>query len=188
MAIGERFTSMMQRPGQDPNAKDDVSWWMKYAGRGLGTIGGLIAIFLGVWNCAFILLGSIMCFISGIWQMVVGFIVVMIEAPCCCLFIDFVQNLSDFVEKKPYWMRGLAYCLMALPSILLCSGINSIIGSGLIFATGGVYGLMSIGKKGARPDPAGMTSSGVGSPQGTVPPTTDHHTTLMEDPDVWRPT
>ncbi|KAK2585254.1 hypothetical protein KPH14_009954 [Odynerus spinipes] len=149
MAIGERFTSMMQRPGQDPNAKDDVSWWMKYAGRGLGTIGGLIAIFLGVWNCAFILLGSIMCFISGIWQMVVGFIVVMIEAPCCCLFIDFVQNLSDFVEKKPYWMRGLAYCLMALPSILLCSGINSIIGSGLIFATGGVYGLMSIGKKGA---------------------------------------
>lgn len=31
----------MQRPGQDPVAKDDVPWWMKYAGRGLGTIGSI---------------------------------------------------------------------------------------------------------------------------------------------------
>lgn len=31
----------MQRPGQDPAAKDDVPWWMKYAGRGLGTVGSI---------------------------------------------------------------------------------------------------------------------------------------------------
>jgi hypothetical protein len=31
----------MQRPGQDPVAKDDVPWWMKYAGRGLGTVGSM---------------------------------------------------------------------------------------------------------------------------------------------------
>lgn len=30
----------MARPGQDPVAKDDVPWWMKTAGRGVGTIGG----------------------------------------------------------------------------------------------------------------------------------------------------
>lgn len=30
----------MQRPGQDAVPKDDVPWWMKYAGRGLGTVGG----------------------------------------------------------------------------------------------------------------------------------------------------
>ncbi|KYQ59928.1 hypothetical protein ALC60_01024 [Trachymyrmex zeteki] len=71
----------MQRPGQDPVAKDDVPWWMKYAGRGLGTVG----------------------------------------------------SIKD-------------------------------------------------------PGPTQQEESGVGSPQGTVPPTADHHTTLMEDPDVWRPT
>lgn len=70
-----------------------------------------VAIFLGAWNCASILLGSIDCLISGMWQMVAGFIVIMIEAPCCCLFIDFVQNLSDSVEKRPYWNRAAAYCL-----------------------------------------------------------------------------
>lgn len=31
----------MQRPGQDPVAKDDAPWWMKYAGRGLGTVGSI---------------------------------------------------------------------------------------------------------------------------------------------------
>ncbi|KAI4483295.1 hypothetical protein M0804_008350 [Polistes exclamans] len=188
MSFGEKIASIMERPGQDSVAKDDTPWWMKYAGRGLGTVGGFIAIFLGVWNCATILFASIICFLSGIWQMVAGFIVLMIEAPCCCLFIDFVQNLSDMVENKPYWNKAAAYCIIALPPIFLCPGINSILGSGFIFATGIIYGLMSIGRKGTRPDPAGMTSSGVGSPQGTVPPTTDHHTTLMEDPDVWRPT
>nr|CAD7438773.1 unnamed protein product [Timema bartmani] len=38
-----------------------------------------------------------------------GFLVIVIEAPCCCLFIDFVQNISDWVEKRPYWNRAAFY-------------------------------------------------------------------------------
>lgn len=147
MSFAEKISSIMQRPGQDPVAKDDVPWWMKYGGRGLGTVGGLIAIFLGAWNCASVIFGSVQCLISGMWQMVAGFTVIMIEAPCCCLFIDFVQNLSDTVEKRPYWNRAAAYCLMALPPVFLCFGLNSVFGSGLIFATGVIYGLMSLGRK-----------------------------------------
>lgn len=30
----------MERPGQDPQAKDDVPWWMKYGARAMGTAGG----------------------------------------------------------------------------------------------------------------------------------------------------
>ncbi|CAD6233283.1 GSCOCG00007110001-RA-CDS [Cotesia congregata] len=159
MSFGEKIASIMERPGQDPVSKDDVPWWMKYAGRSLGTVGSLT-----------------------------GFLVVTIEAPCCCMFIDFVQNLSDWVEKRPYWNRAAGYCIIALPSIFLCPSLSSIFGCGLIFTTGIIYGLMSLGKKGSRPDPTGMASpSGMASPQANVP-STDHHTTLMEDPDVWRPT
>lgn len=35
----------MARPGQDPVSKDDVPWWMKFAGRGVGTIGGFSEYF-----------------------------------------------------------------------------------------------------------------------------------------------
>lgn len=152
MSFGEKIASMMERPGQDPVAKDDVPWFMKYAGRGLGTVGSIIAIFLGVWNCVSIIFGSVDCLISGMWQMVAGFVVVMIEAPCCCVFIDFVQNLSDWADRKPYWHRAAVYCVIALPAIILCPGLNSIFGSGMIFGTGVIYGLMSLGKKASVDD------------------------------------
>lgn len=29
----------MTRPGQENQPQDDTPWWMKYAGRGLGTVG-----------------------------------------------------------------------------------------------------------------------------------------------------
>jgi len=41
--------------------------------------------------------------------------------------------------------------------------------------------LMSLGKKGSRQDMAAMAS-----PPATTPHA-DHNTTLMDDPDVWRP-
>lgn len=42
--------------------------------------------------------------------------------------------------------------------------------------------------RGSRQDMAAMASpQAVSSPTG-MGPTSDHHATLMEDPDVWRPT
>ncbi|XP_069690579.1 calcium channel flower isoform X1 [Periplaneta americana] len=147
MSLAEKIGTIMQRPGQDAVPKDDVPWWMKYAGRGLGTAGSLVAIGLGLWNCVGIVIGQVDCLIGGMWQMVAGALVIVIEAPCCCLFIDFVQNFSDWVEKRPYWNRAALYCVIALPAIFLCPGLGSIFGSGLIFTTGVIYGLMALGRK-----------------------------------------
>ncbi|XP_071450751.1 calcium channel flower isoform X1 [Hetaerina americana] len=147
MSFMEKIGAMMQRPGQDAVPKDDVPWWMKYAGRGLGTVGGLIAIGLGLWNCFGIVLANVWCLLGGIWQMVAGFLVVVVEAPCCCMFIDFVQNISEWVDRKPYFYRGAAYVGISLPAIFMCPGLGSIFGSGLIFGTGVIYGLMALGKK-----------------------------------------
>uniref|UniRef100_A0A0V0G7P7 Calcium channel flower n=1 Tax=Triatoma dimidiata TaxID=72491 RepID=A0A0V0G7P7_TRIDM len=150
MSFMEKVGSLMRRPGEDAVPKDEVPWWMKYLGRGLGTVGGGIAIFLGVWNCLGILTADVSCLVSGMWQMVAGFTTIVIEAPCCCLFIDFVQHLSEWVDKKPYWNRAVFYCGISIPPFLFCIGLSSFLGSGLIFATGVVYGMMSLGKKASR--------------------------------------
>lgn len=68
-----------------------------------------VAIFLGVWNCTSIILGSIDCLLSGLWQIVGGFIMLCCEAPCCCMFIDYVQSMSEYVDKRPHWNKALAY-------------------------------------------------------------------------------
>ncbi|XP_065163444.1 calcium channel flower isoform X2 [Atheta coriaria] len=192
MSFSEKIAQIMARPGQDPNAKDDVPWWMRYAGRGLGTAGSFLAIFLGFWNCLGIITIDMGCVISGMWQILAGFIVVCCEAPCCCMFIDHVQRLSEKVEARPYWNKAAAYVGLAIPAIILCPGLASIFGSGMIFGTGVIYGMMSLGKKGSREDMAAMASpqmatspTGMGGGMGAA---SDHHTTLMEDPDVWRPT
>ncbi|CAG2065780.1 unnamed protein product, partial [Timema podura] len=40
-AFMDKIAGIMQRPGEDAVPKDDVPWWMKYAGRGLGTVGSM---------------------------------------------------------------------------------------------------------------------------------------------------
>ncbi|KAI4466115.1 hypothetical protein MML48_3g00021343 [Holotrichia oblita] len=96
MSFSDKLASLMARPGQDPNAKDDVPWWMRYAGRGLGTVGSIS---------------------------------------------------TEWVDRRPYWNKALAYVVLAIPAIILCPGISSIFGSGLIFTTGVIYGMMALGRK-----------------------------------------
>ncbi|OWR46736.1 M-phase phosphoprotein 1, partial [Danaus plexippus plexippus] len=142
------------------------------------------AIFLGLLNCITILPFNVLCIPAGVWQMLAGFIVMVCEAPCCCFFIDYIQVLSDKVESRPYWQKGALYIGLALPPFFLCLlSVSTFLGSGLIFATGVVYGMMGVGKKGSRDDMAAMAAGG-STPPG---PPQDSTVTLMEDPDVWRP-
>ncbi|XP_044739316.1 calcium channel flower isoform X2 [Chrysoperla carnea] len=184
MSFQEKIASLMTRPGQENQPQDDTPWWMKYAGRGLGTVGSGFAILFGLYNCFGILLGDVSCLLGGMWQMLAGFLVIVCEAPCCCLFIDFVQQISDFVDKRPNWNKAVLYMGIAIPPIMFCPGLGSIFGSGLIFGTGVIYGMIALGRKGSRQDMAAMASPGALSPTGGVGGVPgDHHTTLMEDPD-----
>ncbi|KAF5275637.1 hypothetical protein FQA39_LY06749 [Lamprigera yunnana] len=151
MSFTDKINSLMARPGQDV-PKDDVPWWLRYGGRAVGTLAGFLAIFLGVINCVSVITADIQCLISGLWQMVLGFATLCIEAPCCCLFVDFVQNLSDWMDKRPYWNKAAAYIVLSLPSLILCRSISSIFGSGLIIVTGVIYGMMALGKKATAED------------------------------------
>ncbi|CAH0558298.1 unnamed protein product [Brassicogethes aeneus] len=277
MSLQDKISGVMAHPGQDPVVKDNLPRWVKFGARVVGSVGGYVAIFLGVWNCEVILTGNVEAIVAGIWQIVAGLIVISCEAQC-----KKVQKLSDMVEQRPYWNRALAYVALAVPPILLDIGFTTIFGSGLIFITGVVYGMMALGTNNVevivariwqivagflvsyceaqcccmehvqklcdmvdqRPlwnralayvalavmpiildkgvitiggnllifitgvlygmaalvtkaDRQDMAAAAVGSPSMATSPgmvgggnigNTDHHTTLMEDPDVWRPT
>jgi len=136
----------------DPK-EEEAPWYVKYGARGLGTFAGGLAMLLGALNLVFSIF-SPLCIIFSIWQMIIGFAVVTIESPCCCMFVDHVQALTERIEKKPLWIKALIYFVAPLPSIIFCVGFYTIIGGGLILATGVVYGLIALGKKASREEMA----------------------------------
>lgn len=133
-------------PGGDQPA-DGAPIWMKYLGKGAGVVGGGGAIFFGIWCCLTL---SPLCLVAGIWQIVAGFLVIVLEAPFCCFFLDFVQQFAGMLENRPVWQKALLYLIISLPSILMCAGLTTILGSGLIFAVAVLYGMIALGKKADR--------------------------------------
>jgi len=52
------------------------------------------------------------CFIPLIFiflNRLVGCFVVMIESPCCCMFVEHIHTLTEKVESKPLWVKAAIY-------------------------------------------------------------------------------
>ncbi|KAK3868722.1 hypothetical protein Pcinc_025890 [Petrolisthes cinctipes] len=124
--------------------QQEIPWWQKYLARGVGCGGGIIAMGLGVVNA---ITFSPLCLVASIWQMLAAFIVISAEAPCCCMFVEFVQRYSMWVESRPHWQKAVFYIIIALPAIVMCPRLSTIFGSGLIFLCGVLYGMMALGRK-----------------------------------------
>ncbi|XP_065359994.1 calcium channel flower isoform X1 [Calliphora vicina] len=147
MSFAEKIANLMARPNQQPGPTDDQPWYLKYGVRFLGITGAFFCILFGLFNALTVLLLNISCLIGGILQIVIGFLVMGLEAPCCFFCIDHVGHLADMADARPMWNRAALYCVVSIVPLIFCIGLGSLFPCGLIFATGVIYGMMSLGKK-----------------------------------------
>ncbi|KAE9553455.1 hypothetical protein FO519_003327 [Halicephalobus sp. NKZ332] len=140
----------------DPNAA--FPWWVRFLAKGLGIIGGFIAMFFAILG---LLSFSATCILAVLLQLAAGFLTIALEAPFCCTFVDFIEKIAVFSESRAYWQKAVLYCVMGLIPIVLCVELNTILGAGMIFASGVVYGFMALGKKADRNT---MMGSGASNP------------------------
>jgi len=110
----------------------------------VGTVAGILAMFFGLWELITI---SVTCMLIAVLMMLEGFVMVLLEAPCLCPFLDFAQLPSKYMENRPHWIRATIYLLFAAIPFLSCPGPTSFMGCGLIVITSGIYLLMALGKK-----------------------------------------
>jgi len=143
--------------GAAPGPNDDIPFWMKYAGKGAGVVGGCVAIFMGVW-CSISIFP--MCIISGVWQIAAGLVLILVEAPFCGRFIPPLAKFTQMIEARPPWQKAAVYLAISLPPILMCTGLSTIVGSGLIFTVAVIYGMMTVGKKASREEMTAAASMG----------------------------
>ncbi|EDW19140.2 hypothetical protein AWZ03_007986 [Drosophila navojoa] len=152
MSFTGKLAELLARPNQDPAGGPEAPWYLKYGSRVLGIVAAFFAILFGLWNVLSIIGLSVSCLVAGIIQMLAGFVVMALEAPFCFVCIEKVNDVSKMVDAKPMFFRAGLYCAMAVPPIFMCFGLASLFGSGLIFATGAVYGMMALGKKASAAD------------------------------------
>lgn len=70
----------------------------------------LVCVTFGLVNCLGILTIDVKCLVAGIIQICIGFIVMAVEAPFCCMFIDYIPMIAAKVEERPLWNRAAVYC------------------------------------------------------------------------------
>jgi hypothetical protein len=125
----------------------EVAWWCKLLTRVVASVGGVVAFILGIFS---MLTFSPLCIVASVMQMLVALLLLLFEAPICCQFFNYAKPLSDFADRRSFMQKALIYVGLSIPPVGLCFSFTRLIGCGLIFATGVLYGLMSLGKKADR--------------------------------------
>merc|ERR1711874_494760 len=98
--------------GTDSTAADGVPWWMKYVAKALAILSAVAAMFYGALAAISV---SPLCMVAGIWQIAAGFIIIVVEAPFCCMFLDFVAASLRSSDPAPPWQKALLYVVLSLP-------------------------------------------------------------------------
>ncbi|OXA57498.1 calcium channel flower isoform X2 [Folsomia candida] len=166
--------------------EEDQPWYVKYGIRALGTFAGGLCLFLGAMNVIFSVFSPV-CMLFAIWQMLVGFLVVTIEAPFCCAFVDHVQVFARKIEDRPLLVKAAVYVVAPLPTIIFCFGFYSFIGGGVVIGAGVIYAMIALGKKAPR-DVMMAAAASLGGRGATdvgkdIP--TQQHQSLVDDPEIW---
>ncbi|XP_069465457.1 calcium channel flower homolog [Ambystoma mexicanum] len=124
---------------------EGMTWWYRWLCRTAGVVGGISCAVAGLWNCITI---NPLNIAAGVWMMLAAFVLFLCEAPFCCQFIEFANTVSAKADKLRPWQKALFYCGLAIVPILLKFSITTFFGNAIAFATGVLYGLSALGKKG----------------------------------------
>uniref|UniRef100_A0A1I7TMW3 Calcium channel flower n=1 Tax=Caenorhabditis tropicalis TaxID=1561998 RepID=A0A1I7TMW3_9PELO len=145
MGAAASGVSTQMQAEHDPNAA--FPWWVRFLAKGVAILGGFLSLFFGVLGLITL---SATCMVAILLQMTAGAFVIALEAPFCCQFVDFIEKIARFSESRALWHKAAIYGIMGLIPIFLCIEINTVLGSGTIFASGVIYGFMALGKKADR--------------------------------------
>ncbi|MGH0169910.1 UNVERIFIED_CONTAM: hypothetical protein FKN15_058037 [Acipenser sinensis] len=128
----------------NPN-DDGMSWWYKWLCKIAGVLGGISCAIAGIWNCVTI---NPLNIAAGVWMVLNAFVLFLCEVPFCCQFIEFANAVAARADKLRPWQKAFFYCGMAIFPVFLSISFTTLFGNAIAFATGVLYGLASLGKKG----------------------------------------
>ncbi|KAJ8286887.1 hypothetical protein GJAV_G00044520 [Gymnothorax javanicus] len=125
--------------------EDGMSWWYRWLCKIAGVLGGISCAVAGVWNCVTV---NPLNIAAGVWMVLNACVLFLCEVPFCCQFIEFANAVAARADRLKPWQKAFFYCGMALFPVFLSFSFTTLFGNAIAFATGVLYGLASLGKKG----------------------------------------
>ncbi|RDD44422.1 Calcium channel flower-like protein [Trichoplax sp. H2] len=131
--------------GSLPNNEDEFNKTYKCGARCFGTLAAVVCIINGIIT---VITVSPLCIAMGAYMILLGVGIFIFEAPLLCKQAESARTFHEFISNRRFIEKAAIYILLSLVPILVCFGITTLIGCGMVFITGVFYGLMAIGKRG----------------------------------------
>ncbi|XP_037348882.1 calcium channel flower homolog [Talpa occidentalis] len=128
-----------------PAPEEGMTWWYRWLCRLSAVLGAASCAISGLFNCVTIHPLNIA---AGVWMILNAFVLLLCEAPFCCPFIEFANTVAARVDRLRSWQKAGFYCGMAVVPIIISLTLTTLLGNAIAFATGVLYGLAALGRKG----------------------------------------
>lgn len=142
-------TVNLEQQQQQGQPTDGMSFWFKWLIKGSAVVLGLIAILMGVVTAFSI---HFTCILAGVVLICGGVLVLAMEVPICCNYIEFIRPLTRFSEGRPHWQKVAVYMAPPILVIILCISVASFLGAFCILGVAALYFMLTIGKKASLQD------------------------------------
>ncbi|KAG5210972.1 calcium channel flower homolog isoform X1 [Ovis aries] len=128
-----------------PAQEEGMTWWYRWLCRLSGVLGAVSCAISGLFNCITIHPLNIA---AGVWMVMNASVLLLCEAPSCCQFMEFANAVAAKADRLRSWQKAIFYCGMAVVPVVISLTLTTLLGNAIAFATGVLYGLSALGKKG----------------------------------------
>uniref|UniRef100_A0A1I8GRX4 Foie-gras_1 domain-containing protein n=1 Tax=Macrostomum lignano TaxID=282301 RepID=A0A1I8GRX4_9PLAT len=113
--------------------------YIQYVAQGVGFIAGIVSFSLGILNCLTL---KSACFAAGTILSIIGTILIVLEAPLCCIGLACTNRVYEFSQRFSYLLRAVVYFVAAVVPLLLCLLSPTVwLGAAPVATCGVLYGV-----------------------------------------------
>ncbi|CAH8636008.1 unnamed protein product [Heterobilharzia americana] len=97
--------------------------FLEYGLKAAAIATAVLCISLGVFCMISI---SAQCIIGGLLLIIIGVIVIILEAPICCSMVPQLHKVNEFIEKRSPIEKSVFYGIAAILPLSLCFGVSTL--------------------------------------------------------------
>jgi len=130
---------------------EDISFWLKYLLRVVGTLGAIVATIAGLVT---LVTGTATITPLEVFQGVVclflATVMFLFEATIVCAGVSFMQRFMGLVDKVRHWHKAALYGGLCIIAVCLQFSFSILFWMLVPFASATLYGMVALGRKADR--------------------------------------